>query len=351
MSPVDPNGDPNGPANAEGGLYGVEVPPDEALVHVVPVRFEATTSYRKGTARGPAAVLRASRQVDLLDLDLGRPYEAGIAMLEEDARVADLNEEASRLAAPVQAAHGEVEGRPELARALERVNAIGSEINDLVGAATARALDAGKLPVVLGGDHAVPFGAWREAAARHPGLGLLHFDAHADLRRAYEGFVWSHASVVGNALEQLDGVARIVQVGIRDLCDEELERIGAAEGRVRTLFDRDWARARLAGGDLTALAREHLAHLPDEVWVTFDVDGLDPTLCPSTGTPVPGGLDWHEAGLWLTELARSGRTVVGADLVEVAPGRERPMGEGWDEIVGARLLYRLIGAAVATRRR
>jgi agmatinase len=177
----------------------------------------------------------------------------------------------------------------------------------------------------------------------------VHFDAHADLRAAYEGFTWSHASIFHNVVTRLPGVAKLVQVGIRDLCEEEHDRIAASSGRVSVLYDRDWARARYAHEDLRAIARARIAELPREIWISFDVDGLDPTLCPSTGTPVPGGLSWHDALLWLETIARSGKRVVGVDLNEVSPGPDGdPDGRSWDAIVGARLLYKLIGAALAT---
>jgi agmatinase len=228
------------------------------------------------------------------------------------------------------------------------VDGIMDELNAWVAARTDAALAAGKLAVLLGGDHSTPFGAIGAHAARHPGMGILHVDAHADLRVAYEGFAWSHASILRNVVERLD-VGTVVQVGVRDLCDEELEAIRGSGGRIRTLFDHEWAEARFAGADLAGVVRRALEPLPEEVYVTFDVDGLDPTLCPGTGTPVPGGLSWHEAMLLLGELARSGRRIVGCDLNEVAPS---PVADArrdpWDAVVGARLLYRMIGFALAT---
>ena len=313
--------DPNGPAEGD-GLFGLDVAPESAAAVVVPVPFDATSSYRQGAALGPAAILAASHQVELVDVEFGAPYERGIALLETDPRIAAWNEEAR-------------------GATVERVNAIGERVNELVHAAVDPVLERGALPVVLGGDHSVPFGAWLAASARHGRLGLLHFDAHADLRKAYEGYAWSHASILFNGMTRL-GLRDVVQVGVRDLCPEERARI--EELGVYTVFDYEWARE---GG--AELVRDALARLPDEVWVTFDVDGLDPTLCPSTGTPVPGGLSWHDAALWLRELARSGRRVVGVDLVEVAPGDPARLGEGYDENVGARLLYRLIATAFATR--
>jgi agmatinase len=352
--------DPDAAASEEGGVYGLPHGPDGAAVWIVPVPFDATTSYRQGTARGPAALRRASRQVELFDVGAelagsasARPYHAGLFMQEEDERLVELQAEASARAAGIIARGGAIDGELTLERDLARVNAIGEELNAIVHARVREAFERQKLPAVVGGDHSVPFGALRAASERFPGLGVLHFDAHADLRHAYEGFEWSHASIFDNVVRRLPAVARLVQVGLRDVGQREREAILAHEGRVHALFDAQWAAARLAGADLRALVRRTLEHLPGDVWISFDVDGLDPVLCPNTGTPVPGGLGWHEALLWLDELARSGRRVVGLDLCEVNPG---PAWQGrdddadsWDAIVGARLLYRMIGTALACR--
>ena len=342
--------DPSAAAPAGSGIFGLSCGPQESEVHVLPVPFDATASYRKGAWRGPEAIERASKQVELFDLATGRPYEAGICMLAADPRIAQLNREASELADGIIAVGGDVAGSPKLARDLARVNAIGAELNRIVELGTLAILDQEKLPAILGGDHSAPFGAIAACAARFPGLGVLHFDAHADLRVAYEGFEWSHASIMENVARRLGGVARLVQVGIRDLCEAEHELIRASEGRIATLFDREWSNARAEGRDLRELARAHVAHLPRQVYVSFDVDGLDPSLCAHTGTPVPGGLTWGEAMLWLEELARSGRRVVGLDLNEVNPGPTGPEQDSFDAIVGARLFYRMIGVALLSRR-
>jgi agmatinase len=342
--------DPNAASQPGSGLFGLPHTPAEAQVHVQAVPFDATTSYRQGAAHGPEAVLAASHQVDLFDLDHGRPWEVGICLLEPDPRLEELQREASTLARPIIDRGGDIAGDAALETARTRVNAIGAELNAIVHERTHVILEAGRLPCVLGGDHAVPFGAIEACAERHPGMGILHFDAHADLRVAYEGFTWSHASILGNVLERIPSVAKVLQVGLRDVGEDELERIQGAGGRVHACFDRDWAHARLERRNLRALVRQHLAELPREVYLTFDIDGLDPTLCPNTGTPVPGGLRWDETLLWLEELAHSGRRIIGLDLVEISPGATPdPEGRSWDAIVGARLLYKLIGCALATR--
>lgn len=347
--------DPDAPADASGGLFGLSHGPGEARVRVLGVPFDATTSYRRGAARGPEAILRASHQVDLLDLQQqgwpggdGRPWQAGIH-LELDAEVAAWNDEVAPAAAAIHEVGGRVGDDPALQAAIDRIDELGTRLNERVRRWTAEQLSAGRVPVVLGGDHSVPFGAIQAAAAHRPGLGLLHVDAHADLRPAYEGFRWSHASILHNLLEGCPELGEVLSVGLRDLGEVEVRRI-ESEPRVQAVLGHDWGQARCRGENLASRVARELECLPREVWVTFDIDGLEPSWCPGTGTPVPGGLTWDEALLWLGALVESGRRIVGLDLCEVSPGAGEPAEEdSWDAIVGARLLYKLIGAAVASQ--
>jgi agmatinase len=229
------------------------------------------------------------------------------------------------------------------------VDALGERLNTWLYEETSRRLDAGRLVAVLGGDHSAPFGAIRALAERHPGLGVLHVDAHADLRRAYEGFRWSHASIMFNVLSELPAVSRLVQVGIRDYSDEEDALIRANSERIVTFFDPDVRKQVFDGEPWTRIALRIVATLPREVYVSFDIDGLDPALCPHTGTPVLGGLSFPEACHLLRLLVESGRTIVGLDLCEVAP--EAAGRSEWDGNVGARVLYKEIGFALMSRRR
>lgn len=331
--------DPDAAAAEGSGIYGLPHGPEEARVVILPVPFEATTSYGGGTSAGPRAIFEASKQVDLYDRETGHPYEAGIAMLEEDPRVVQWNAEATRIAQSVIAHGGVVD--EETRRAAASVNAFSERLNDWVYAQTSALLGNGKLAVTLGGDHSVPFGAIKAYAERYPGLGILHLDAHADLRDAYEGFTWSHASIFHCVMTRLDGVARLVQVGVRDLGAAESAMIEASRGRIVTFFDADVAARKEAGTPFAAIADEIVAQLPAEVYLSWDIDGLDPTLCPGTGTPVPGGLSWNEAVGLLRALVRAKKRIVGLDLCEVAPGATE-----WDANVGARLLYKMIGFAL-----
>lgn len=333
--------DPDAAAGEGSGIFGLPTLPEEAHVVIVPVPFEATTSYGGGTSEGPAAILEASKQVDLFDRDTGRPYQAGIAMLPPDQQVIDWNSEASELAIPIIEVGGAIDGDKELEANLARVNEIGDQLNEWVAWRVGELLDQGKMAVTLGGDHAVPFGAIRAHAARFPGMGILHLDAHADLRQAYEGFTWSHASIFHNVMTKIEGVSKLVQVGVRDLSNREDEMIAASEGRIVTYFDSDLAIRRDDGIPFARTAYDIVAELPNDVYLSWDVDGLDPTLCPSTGTPVPGGLSWNEAIGLLRALIKSKKRIVGLDLCEVAPGSDE-----WDANVGARLLYKMIGFAL-----
>jgi agmatinase len=207
-------------------------------------------------------------------------------------------------------------------------------------------LNDNRIVGVVGGDHSVPFGSIAAHAQHYPGMGILHLDAHADLRCAYEGFEWSHASIMYNVFNRIPEVSAIVQVGIRDYCEEERALISGSRNRIRTYFDKDM-RDRLSGGEaFESFAAMIIKDLPKDVYLSFDIDGLDPSLCPHTGTPVPGGLDFHQLCILLKTLVHSGRRIVGFDLVEVAPGSK---GDEWDGNVGARVLYKMIGATVRSR--
>lgn len=338
--------DPSAPGTG-GGLFGLPFTPEEAKVVIVPVPWEATVSYGSGTADGPAAILKASHQVDLLDRETGRPYAAGIAMLPIPAEIRAWSDQARRLALPVIEKGGAGDD-PALQRTTVEVNVLGDRMNNWVYDTTRSLLEQGKLVGVVGGDHSVPFGSIKAVAEKHPGLGVLHVDAHADLRAAYEGFRWSHASIMNNVLMLIPDVARIVQVGIRDYSDEEEAVIQAHASRLTTWFDPDLRRALFDGETWSRLAMRIVAGLPREVYVSFDIDGLDPALCPHTGTPVLGGLSFPEAMALLRVLVESGRRIVGFDLNEVTPD---PSGKSeWDGNVGARVLYKQIGFALMSGR-
>lgn len=331
---------PNAAAKDDSGIFGLPYTEESAALVYIPVPWEATTSYGGGTAEGPAAVLKASHQVDLYDLEVVRPYEAGLYLLPESKDVRDWNTQARLKAQSIIEVGGDIGNDPALNEALQAVNHASEKINQFVYDETKRLLSAGKIVSILGGDHSVPFGALKAIGEKHPHYGILHFDAHSDTRNAYEGFTWSHASIMRNVMDRIPAVEKLVQVGIRDLCEEEVDYTFLNKNRIITHYDRDLQRRKFEGVSWGILCREIISALPHEVWISFDIDGLDPRFCPHTGTPVPGGLDFQEALFLISLLVKSGRKIIGFDLNEVAPNLANEEDE-WDANVGARLLYKL----------
>lgn len=339
---MDHSFDPNSAGSGD-GIFGLPDQPEDSRVVLIPVPWEATVSYGSGTADGPLAILKASRQVDLLDRDTGKPYESGIAMLPISETVRAWSDEARSLAATI-IENGGAQGDPQLGLNLDRVNDQGRLLNGWVANETRAWLQCDKIVGIVGGDHSVPLGAISAIADKYPGLGILQIDAHADLRVAYQGFTFSHASIMNNVIREVPTVAKLVQVGVRDYCEQEDQAIRDSAGRIRTFFDSDVRRELLDAGSWRRVCNRIVAELPETNYISFDIDGLDPTLCPNTGTPVPGGLSFAETVVLLRTLVESGRTIAGFDLVETAPD-QAGLSE-WDGNVAARILYKMIGFAV-----
>lgn len=328
--------DPNG-VGALGSLFGLPFAPEHAQIVILPVPWEVTVSYSAGTARGPQAVLEASPQLDLHQTDIPDAWKMGLAMLPVSE---ELLYKSDRLRA--QAAHyiraleeGTLSSqRHSIQNIPEEVNKAAAEMIAWVKKAAKQQLKAGKVPAVLGGDHSTPLGLMQALAEEKGDFGILQIDAHADLRKAYEGFTYSHASIMYNALK-IPQLKKLVQVGIRDICQAEV-KLAEKEERVHIYYDQELKEALFEGSSWAGKVQEIIARLPEQVYVSFDIDGLDPKLCPATGTPVPGGLQFEEAMYLLKAVVRSGRTIIGFDLCEVAPGESE-----WNGNVGARVLYRL----------
>jgi agmatinase len=280
------------------------LPPQEcsyAQSRVVLLRapYDGTTSYVAGARDGPAAILAASAQVEPYDRELGRePCEVGVHTL------------------------------PAL---LPPAAAGPSAVIDQISALSLPIVADGKLPFVLGGEHSVTLGAARVVAEAHPGLSFLQIDAHLDLRPSYEGSTFSHACVAYNLLPLRGDRGALVQVGVRTACPEELEVVD--EHGLTPIWGEDVDREH----DDVWIARAVEA-LGDPVYVTVDVDGLDPSVIPGTGTPVPGGLGWYQTLRLLRAVGRA-RRVVGCDVVELAPGP----GDHRSAYAAAQLVYKMIG--------
>lgn len=330
---------PNNVGMKDANVFGLPFTTDEARVVIVPVPWEVTVSYGGGTVNGPEAVFEASAQVDLYDPFLPNAWKLGVAMdsipKKLKAKSIKLRKEAEKYIDALS--EGKTAGNnKEMKRIQQLVNEGCQEMVDHVRETTAHFIKQDKMVVLLGGDHSTPLGYMQALAAKHGDFGVLHIDAHSDLRNAYEGFEYSHASIMFNALK-IKQLKKLVQVGIRDYCEEEADLISNSKGRVKTYFDKDIKHTLYNGKSVADLHKEIVKQLPDKVYISFDIDGLDPKLCPNTGTPVPGGFEFEEACHLLQVLAKSGKKIIGADINEVSPGKDE-----WDANVGSRLLFRLI---------
>ena len=327
------NFDPNGLASTD-NIYGLPFEEEHAEVVILPVPWEVTVSYSAGTAKGPQAIREASWQVDLYDPRVNDAWKMGIYMLPEEKKLARQSKKMRKLAEKYIDALGNgnsakmEEERTALNEACEKmVNWVEEE--------TAHLMAKGKLVALLGGDHSTPLGYLKALAKVHGDFSILQIDAHADLRIAYEGFTYSHASIMYNAV-QIPQVQKLVQVGIRDYCQEEVDVMQKEPRRIKTFFDRDLKHEQFAGVTWKKQVQAIIKELPEKVYLSFDIDGLDPKLCPNTGTPVAGGFEAEQVLYLVEELVNSGKTLIGFDLNEVAPGKDE-----WDANVGARLLYYL----------
>lgn len=328
IASFDPSGE-----GIRGQLFGLPFTPETASLVIIPVPWEVTVSYHSGTAGGPQAVLDASVQVDLALKNIDDAWKLGVSMLPFPHALYEESDKLRDWAAQHLATnHGELKRDDP---GLKKINEACENLNIYVKSTAQRWLKEGKQVALLGGDHSTPLGLLRLLNERYDRFGILQIDAHMDLRKAYQGFTYSHASIMYNTMK-LPGVSRLVQVGIRDYSDEELDIKKRALGRVVTWFDDDLKAQLYEGKTWRDVCQRIIADLPDHVYISFDIDGLDPRYCPNTGTPVPGGLDFQMATYLIECLVSSGRKIISFDLTEVCPGPRE-----WDANVGARMLYQL----------
>ncbi|MBE9030105.1 agmatinase family protein [filamentous cyanobacterium LEGE 11480] len=328
--------DPSGIGQLNGNFCGLPFDYDSAKLIIIGVPWEVTVSYGGGTALGPQQVLDASPQLDLYDFDHPDGWQQGIFMPEIDRSI--LQQSESYKAQAAQIIDRLEQGRsltelPDLSDALNNINRACESMNRWLFEQCTTAIAQGKRVAVVGGDHSSPLGYFQAQAAHHDNFGILHIDAHADLRDAYEGFKYSHASIMFNALA-IPQVSKLVQVGLRDICIDEVNLINDANPRVIAFYDRDIKQQLYTGQTWQTLCQDMIQNLPQKVHISYDVDGLDPKLCPATGTPVPGGLELEQTFYLFSELIRSGREIIGFDLCEVGNAE-------WDGNVGARIVYKL----------
>ncbi len=339
---------PNGVGVDNGNYFGLPFTPEEAGLVIISAPWDVTSSYGAGSSYAPDAIIEASTQLDLYDPVSPDEWRKGIATDEIDYSIQEnsqrLRSDAERVIEHLEDG-GDASG-DYFVRKIRRINEGSAEMNESVRAQAGKWLSKGKIVALVGGDHSTSYGIIHAVSERFDGVGILHFDAHCDLRESYEGFDYSHASIMFNVLRDMPGVSKIVEVGVRDFCDAELNLARNSE-RVEMFDDKTLSDARFEGRTWALICEEIVGRLPQQVYISMDIDSLSIEYCPHTGTPVVGGLTFNEAVYLMDKVAKSGREIVGFDVVEVVPR----MDDKIDAMVGARMLYKMCGIALKSSKR
>jgi agmatinase len=333
-------------------LFGMP-PAEHPAVQVFGLPWDLSSSFRRGSAKSPKAIQELSDQIDLYDPNFPGAWKAGFALkhLDDHDFWPDQNQIHSlrdKLSAHREQLEGGGAGNE---KTQQEINQITHQIHLRLKDLTTSCLEADQIPAILGGDHSCPLGAYQAALGKYPDLAIIQIDAHADLRPAYEGLEHSHASIMHNALES--GLSQLKIVGLREASPAELKRCKEDE-RISSLEDYEIANALSEGKTWAEIIHPLINNLPEHIWISLDIDGLDVSLSQHTGTPVPGGLSWHQLQYLFSQLAARHK-IIGFDLCEIRALDLDLQSEGkvesWDAILGARLLFRLCSLAYGSQQK
>lgn len=329
---------PNDISIPNGNYFALPHTVEQSKLVLLSVPWDVTTSYGGGASLGPDSIIDASAQIDLFDYHCKNIYEDGIGTLPIEENIIEKSETLRKDAQKIikLLSEGVNSKNDIITKRINKINSASEKLNEYVYNSAIKWIKEGKCVGLVGGDHSTPLGLLKAVCENYDNIGILHIDAHADLRNAYEGFKYSHASIMYNAINEIETLHKLVQVGIRDFCEEEMEMIESND-KITTFFDLAINDKRMNGIAWVDICKEIIEALPQNVHISFDIDGLTPDNCPSTGTPVPGGLTFNESVFLINEIVKSGRKIVGFDLTEVSPSEENE----WDANVGARILYKL----------
>lgn len=311
-----------------------------ALVVVQAAPWEVTSSYGGGSSLGPKNIVQASSQLDFFNFAKKNEPKPFVYMHKIDPEILTLSRSLQKDAQKIMqacGAHGDNPIDSSLSTLQKKINSESEKLNNTIYNNTLKTLEDKKIPALLGGDHSVSFGAIKACLKIYKNLSILHIDAHADLRKNYQGFAHSHASIMYNVMELSTNPEKLCSVGIRDFCQQEYDYFQKKEN-IKIFFDEDLKTASFQGTSWAKQCEAIISELGENVYISLDVDGLQPSLCPNTGTPVPGGLSYNQFVFLLATLSKHNKKVVGFDLCEVSCGSSTSQ---WDANVGARLLLKM----------
>ena len=342
------NFDPNGVGIANGNIFGFPVNQENANIVITPIPWDATASYGKGTSNGPQAILNASTQLDFYHFELEKAWETKVFMSPISKEWKKINDDLCLRGMEYirfLEEGGSVENSPEFTLLIHEINEAQIALKNNLKEKAIQLIQEGKIPVVLGGEHSTPLGLIEAIDSQNQAFGILQIDAHADLRDAYEGFQQSHASIMFNVVNNCKNLQKLVQVGIRDVAQSEIDLIEQSS-KITTFFDWKIKQELYEGKTWKSIVNDIIQELPQRVYISFDIDGLKPYLCPNTGTPVAGGFELEEINYLFFSLIDAGKEIIGFDLNEVGDDSS----SDWDANVGARALWNLVCATEKSRR-
>jgi agmatinase len=338
--------DSNGAGNPNNNIFGLPTTEADARLVILPVPWEVTVSFGSGTSRSAEQIMKASLQVDLFDPDMPDAWKEGFYLKEPDRKIlfkSDYLRKEAELYIDYISKGDIVEDNQFMRKTLKEVNEGSVYLNEWVYLQSKALLEKGKLVGLLGGDHSTPLGFFKAIGERWGDYAILQIDAHCDLRAGYEGFVYSHASIMYNALNEVEQIKKLVQVGVRDFSGGEWDYVQQNKDRITTYFDKDIRTRQFEGESFREIIDEIVKQLPEKVHISFDIDGLDPKLCPSTGTPVQGGFETEQVFYLFNKIHKAGKHIIGFDLNEVSTSESC-----WDANVGARILFKLCNLLMAS---
>ena len=333
---------PNSVGVSNGNIFGFPIEEINAEHVIIPIPWDVTASYKKGSSLAPKAILKASTQLDFCHLKLNNADQIKVYFAKISSEWQKIND---KLSQEYLSYNQFLENGGDLSESLkfqEFVNVVNNSqiaLRDNLYERSKLLLNKDIIVSVVGGEHSVPLGLLMALNEKYSAFGILQIDAHCDLRQSYQGIHQSHASIFHNILQECTNVTKVVQLGVRDFSSQEFEYSINSE-KIISYFDSVLKEEKFSGKTWDEQTEVILNDLPQNVYISFDVDGLNPSLCPNTGTPVPGGINYDEIIYLIFKIAESGRKIIGFDLCEVSPN---PYND-WDANVGARLLWELVCA-------
>lgn len=318
------------------GVFGLSYDKSESSLILLSIPFELTTTFREGTLYAPHKIKDASSQIDLMNNLDSYAWQKGIYW---DNSNEDFFLNISKSYRPsakkiIDFLENNQLLNDELKNEQYIINNVCEKASNEISKLVFQILQNDKIPGVIGGEHSITYGVIDAIQNVYDDFCILQIDAHHDLRNTYLGFTYSHASVMYNILNKYDNVNKIVQIGVRDYCEAEKNLVAESDNIV-TFYNFDINVQLFNGKSFHDIAKQIVDLLTDNIYISFDIDGLQPYLCPETGTPVPGGLSYEQIEYLFYLISKTNKKVIGFDLCEVSGLSE------WDAIVGSRIMYLL----------